>query len=955
MLSRPMRNMRYALALCCCALRLGWAGEAKPELTVQSGHGGGVSGAAVTPDGRFLATGGSDDVLLWDLKTGRQVRAYHGALGPGKSKVAISPDGRRLFAASDHTGILMWDLASGTLERTFKDLMFRSTFILSPDGRTLVTAEYEARGPEMLVVWDVESGRRLRSFKASKEHLRSLVMSPDGRMLAAGGWEKKVRLWDPSSGRHLDALKGLSEGNKGLALSPDGRLLAAAATEGLAIWDLTQDGRLIALYTPDTAGKTIAKGLGFGDALSLASGATSVLFSQDGRRLWIGGYGGSIRVLDVSAWKLGPSFTAHSHQIEDLTLTPDGKTLITAGGDTAARAWDPETGREAATFTGKTSQFGAAAAATDGRTLAVGHHDGGISLWDLKEGVLRRRLQSPESPIVALAISADGGRVLTTSYRHGKDAANVARLWDTAAGASLAEFLGHSKLIHNAAIRPDGRQAATGDDRRGFIWDEGGKVVQSFPITETLGWIQFGRVVAEAFGAPQRPQFDFQGSGSSCLVVDRASKKELARLYTLTDGWAVVTPEGFFDGSPEGLKELRWTLGLESSPLEAFSEGFYVPGLLSKVMAGETPSRTGGGDLTKTFAQRPVVRITSPKSGDTLAEETVAIEVTALDQGGGVDEIRLYHNGAAVGSGTRGMKAAAQGAEKSQTFQVELVEGANLFKAVALSRDRAESNPDEVSVTLTGIQQTSNLHVLAVGINDYKNSALNLNFARPDAQAILDYFKPAGNRLFSEVKPHALMDAAATKAAIVAELKALRGAQPQDVVVIYLSGHGDSLGDVWYFVPHELAYPEREEDVKAKGLSSLELLELIKAIPATKKIILMDACKSGGALVAFRGLEDRKALKNLARASGVFMVSASSKDQLASEVKDLGHGLFTYILLEGLKGQADGSPKDGVVKVLELVGFVEDQLPELSKKYRTQSQFPIVHHEGMDFPITTLK
>ncbi|MFA7124335.1 MAG: hypothetical protein WC212_09855, partial [Candidatus Delongbacteria bacterium] len=99
----------------------------------------------------------------------------------------------------------------------------------------------------------------------------------------------------------------------------------------------------------------------------------------------------------------------------------------------------------------------------------------------------------------------------------------------------------------------------------------------------------------------------------------------------------------------------------------------------------------------------------------------------------------------------------------------------------------------------------------------------------------------------------------------------------------------------------------------------------------------------------FRGFEDRKALSQLSRATGVHVVAASSKDQFAAEVKDLGHGVFTYTLLEGLNGKA--ATKGENVTVRKLMGYIEEQLPELTKKYRQEAQYPVVDSKGMDFPL----
>ncbi|MDD3045994.1 MAG: caspase family protein, partial [Candidatus Delongbacteria bacterium] len=237
----------------------------------------------------------------------------------------------------------------------------------------------------------------------------------------------------------------------------------------------------------------------------------------------------------------------------------------------------------------------------------------------------------------------------------------------------------------------------------------------------------------------------------------------------------------------------------------------------------------------------------------------------------------------------------------------------------------------------------------SVGINEYKNPALNLNYAEPDAKAIADFFRRSGDDLFKTSEIREIYNGQATKTGILSLLKELESSSPQDVVLIYLAGHGENINEKWYFIPHELTYPEREEDVIAKAISSDELSNSIKNIKAQKILVLIDACKSGAALLAFRGFEDRKALSQLSRATGVHVVAASSKDQFAAEVKDLGHGVFTYTLLEGLNGKA--ATKGENVTVRKLMGYIEEQLPELTKKYRQEAQYPVVDSKGMDFPL----
>ncbi len=301
----------------------------------------------------------------------------------------------------------------------------------------------------------------------------------------------------------------------------------------------------------------------------------------------------------------------------------------------------------------------------------------------------------------------------------------------------------------------------------------------------------------------------------------------------------------------------------------------------------------------------------------------------------------------------RAVKIVSRGQEAIKTYTVALVDGLNIFRATAFSRDRTESNPYELLVKLAAPQKDVSLYVLAVGINNYKNPALNLNYAVPDAKGIVDFFNQKGPGLFKKVDAAAIYNEQTTKQGITSRLKQLENTQPQDAVLIYLAGHGESLNDKWYFIPYELTYPEREEEVKAKGISSDELAGYIKGIKAQKILLLLDSCKSGAVLVAFRGFEDRKALSQLSRSAGVHVVAASTKDQFASEVKDLGHGVFTYTLLEGLKGAAAGGTDTMTVR--RLMSYVEEQLPEITKKYKREAQYPVVDSRGMDFPLVKTK
>jgi uncharacterized caspase-like protein len=134
---------------------------------------------------------------------------------------------------------------------------------------------------------------------------------------------------------------------------------------------------------------------------------------------------------------------------------------------------------------------------------------------------------------------------------------------------------------------------------------------------------------------------------------------------------------------------------------------------------------------------------------------------------------------------------------------------------------------------------------------------------------------------------------------------------------------------------------------------------MIANIPATKKLIVIDTCSAGALGDAIqmammtRGVSEETAMKILSYAVGSMVISASTSKQEALEGYK-GHGLFTYVITEGLKGKAD-SDKDGFIKTLELANYVDDEVPALAEKMFQRKQYPTCSPNGMAFPIAKIK
>jgi uncharacterized caspase-like protein len=244
--------------------------------------------------------------------------------------------------------------------------------------------------------------------------------------------------------------------------------------------------------------------------------------------------------------------------------------------------------------------------------------------------------------------------------------------------------------------------------------------------------------------------------------------------------------------------------------------------------------------------------------------------------------------------------------------------------------------------------------VLVLGVNNYTNPIYQLNFARQDAEAFVQQLKNESGDLFDEVLVHALYDQQVTKKNILDTFTVLqKSISYNDVFVFYYAGHGAMVEGAYYFITANCVRAYEKTTLDAFAFSAVEMQEQLSLIKALKQVIIIDACQSGGSVevLAMRGVSEEKAFAQLSRSAGIHVMAAAASDQAAKEVLELKHGLFTYVLLKGMMGDADGAPKDGKITVFELKSYMDDQVPEWSSKYGSKAQYPYTFSRGSDFPM----
>jgi WD40 repeat protein len=175
---------------------------------------------ALSPDGKTLAATVEKAAILWDVKSGKEVRRLEGVIGG----LAFSPDGKLLAFVNKDYGVTLLDLASGMPRATLKGVVDALAF--APDGKTLATGT-RLPDQEAVKMWDVATGKLNVQFRSPGRYASPLAFSPDGKMFAVGGYEDDMELRDAATGKKI-AVVDDTQFPTFVAFSPDGKLLAAA-------------------------------------------------------------------------------------------------------------------------------------------------------------------------------------------------------------------------------------------------------------------------------------------------------------------------------------------------------------------------------------------------------------------------------------------------------------------------------------------------------------------------------------------------------------------------------------------------------------------------------------------------------------------------------------------------------------------------------------------------------
>ncbi len=460
----------------------------------------------------------------------------------------------------------------------------------------------------------------------------------------------------------------------------------------------------------------------------------------------------------------------------------------------------------------------------------------------------------------------------------------------------------------------------------------------------------------------------------------KTDPQPLLYLFQSNEDWILWTKEGYYAASPGGERLMGWTIdnGPDTlptfHPAERFRKQFYRPDVIRRALEkGNVAEALKAADAARGQKTRDVNidQLLPPRvrlqvvDQSALPKVKVKITTDASAKTQPIQALRLMVDGKPLTEG-QGYTEFQQAKEHYEgTWEITLPgEKQNApYRLTLLARGpdtTALSNSVEVS--FLNPKKLPTLHVLAIGINAYRNPALKLEAAAPDAVALKTAFEQSNKtNLFQKVNARSIVDEQATSQRVLKELNELRLAVKQnDLVVVFFAGHGLKNKDGFYFLTVE-ADPSSDSSLQKTALSGSQLREALRF--RCQVLLMLDSCHAGAFGEKSKGVKGVLAAQGYKPATddatreftdlevGVAVLCAAMGYEKAAEVS--GQGLFTRAVIKALSGTPRLPHRKEHVYIHHLFSFVFDEVAEASGD--TQHPFLILPATVESFPVAKLK
>jgi len=844
---------------------------------------------------------------------------HHGIV----TALAVSRDGLKMASADLQGNLYLWDLSGdGRVAKRLEPGGVVLSAVFSPDGKTLVAGTTRDRVTQksQLQVWDLGAQTITRRV-VLPDHVHACAISPDGKRLAyTGGDHNEVAVEPLDAPQRKAALRGKSRRVLKVAFAKSDPIYRIAL--GTELDNRGFNNYALLQQTFDLTRLELGSGpaprpedwiavnpkQGRWSARRAPDGSLEIL--RDNRA------SGSIR---------GISGERGSVQSFCWILGPDGKpTAVAIGtdGDNGIYVHRLDPAKKfplVRHFRGHQDEVKSLGVSADRRYLVSGSGDGTVCVWSLADSQ--------------------------------QESARLSR-W----GVDLRLRKEPKEQLFVAAINPAGplfrRGVRQGDVVTKIIWADGAE--EHFDAAPTT-------IYQGLWKAPWDKEVVFQTSRDDKARPDFQSLpawQPLATLFVSAErDWALWTPDGYYDASANGYTFFGWQVnrGIERLPDFYRADQFYKnlerPDVLERLLpagslheAFAAAQQKVPGELHETvtgqIAVTPRVEILSPRAGALIRPNSTSVRARiSMPAASRLVRAKVFANGVvATNEKLVESREVEKGTELTYDWTVSLPsDQRNLIQLVvgtdanttALGHvviERPEEAPDE-------LLRTPRLFVLAAGLNQYGDSNIQaLQYSIADAEALADALESRSAGSYTVAKPELLFDRDVTPENWRQALKAARDklvdtAEPDDLLVLFLAGHGvvDAQSGRYYFIGHDMTLADYIAR-KYTSCISWDDFRILADVPC-RKLALLDTCHSG-AIQPLRSRDLKAAIRAL-QEDVVFTVTASTGDEKSEENDAWRHGAFTKCLLEALAGRGDTSG-DGVVTLNEAIAHLKHAVPELT-------------------------
>lgn len=910
-----MKNIFYCFLFLCLAYGTPLAAQ-QAGLMLPIGHSRSVDEVQISADNKYAITQNSSETKLWEINGARLILNYD-------DRKCFSHDGRKvLIDTKNHIEVM--DIYQNKIIASFNCSISLYHLNFSIDDKNII-----GENNDTIYIINALDGSMVRKFGSGN----SYIQSHTGKYILTytDHFPCAPKVWNIETGALVSSLPEIQLLKKGFlpliyeaqfSKNDDSLLLNIKATRG----EVTKNG--YSMNSEGQYGELSLWNLNSGNFIYKVKNTVGYIhdikYDSDGNQFAYSNEQGEINIIESNTGKLLRKIK-NNRTVSSLLINHAEHVLIAGSEDGLISWYDLADGKLIRRISAHQNTINTLQYSIDGSLLISGAMDHTAKVWDAKSGVLKSNLKGHCVPINYIFLSPDGSIIGTIDSINNLDQTYQVKLWNKYSGSF--QFSNKSKFNTDIMFDPSMKY-------RGMF---------SSPY-------QFKGMYK---GSPFYWQGNIGVFVNDIALSNNSYAVNVANKYSLfiidSNDFLIVDKLGHYDGSEGARKLLYFTCGTEVVALEQFKDLCWEPGLASKLMGmNSEPITAKGVNEINLCGSAPVIL---NKSADNQIRK-----FTIQQRKGGIGEVALYINKKEVSKlpleSLVFVNNEAEVLIDLNQYQKFLEAGKeNSIELIARSADLGiSSRGGELLVTPEEHETLApNLYALVIGVSDYKGRDLDLKFAAKDATDFGNALKASASKLLNiDQREHVFVTTLVTGTDLLPNKKnisdafntIIKQAKPNDIIVIYLAGHGEKFGTEttnFYYLTSDASSFDLTGIEKQVSISTNEFADWLKAIPARKQIMILDACASGklaeDMAVAMRSAipsNQIKALDRLNSRTGTFILSGAAANQSAYETTAFGQGLLTYSILYGIK-TGEALKENTFVDIDLLFQYCADKVKELSK------------------------